>query len=855
MVQRTKWFLPIAVALAGALSLGAAASAVAAPPPLTPSIVGESPTGGGVFRFPQAVAIDPHDGSVVVGDQYSGQIQVFSPTGQFKFALGALGSRGEEGRMNVVGGVAVDRSRHIYVLDSDHDRVQIFSARDGRFITAFGDRSVMHLFAGPTREDHGITASGLAVYQASPTSQPIVYVADSGNSRLEAFTLDLSSMKPVGAPRINTGTQLQWPQGVAFDRTGKTLYVADNQHHRVVVIDAATMASTTTVGINGTGPGQFNAPYDVAIDGAKPNRLYVADNLNGRVNIFDAANLGYLGTLGGNGHRVGLFSIVRAIASNPRDKTGGITVADTANNRIQRLDRDGNVTAAWGVAGRSPGYVTRARGVAVSPDGGIAVGDTFDHRIELFGADGTYIGQHGPLSRTGFAAPADTESRFLLPESVAYDQEGYLWVSDSGNHRVKRISPTGQTVLITPEFSVIRPRGIAIAPDGSAYVADSGQNALLKIGVDGSVGVARSGLKAPFGAAWGGPGNGSVWVATSTGIYDALGTAKIAPPLGAKTWERPDSLTFADDGTLYVSETRTKTANGARVLRGTPDGNGGYSWDVVATEGAGPGQVIDPGGLSLNADGTTLYVADAGNNRVLRFDAPGQGPAPMNLLTTTIEGGATRGAITSPIGIDCETDCFQHLGPGRQTTLTVTTFDGSIFEGWTGACAAAGTAPTCTITMNGDQTAGARFKAVPPPPVKITAVKASPTRWHRARPAKKKPKRAGVKATKAQLTVSMSQPANVTMTVQIAKPGQLVKGVCKPLTSKKKLAKSKRCTRYANRKGSRKLRMTAGNTVIAMTPQFAGKTLAPGLYKFAFKAKDDQGNVSTKLSPRVLVTK
>ena len=51
------------------------------------------------------------------------------------------------------------------------------------------------------------------------------------------------------------------------------------------------------------------------------------------------------------------------------------------------------------------------------------------------------------------------------------------------------------------------------------------------------------------------------------------------------------------------------------------------------------------------------------------------------------------------------------------------------------------------------------------------------------------------------------------------------------------------------------LRMTAGNTVIAMTPQFAGKTLAPGLYKFAFKAKDDQGNVSTKLSPRVLVTK
>lgn len=855
MVQRRQRVLPIAVALACALLLSSAASALAAPPTLTPSVVGEAPTGGGVFRFPQAVAIDPHDGGVVVGDQYSGRIQVFSPTGQHRFTFGALGSRAEKGRMNVVGGVAVDRSRHIYVLDSDHDRVQVFSARTGAFITTFGDSSVMNLFAGPTRADHGITASGIAVFQASPTAAPIVYVADSGNSRVEAFTLDPRTLQPVGAPRINTGTQLQWPQGVTTDRSGKRVYVADNQHHRVVVLDAVTMASTGTVGINGTGPGQFNAPYDVAIDGGNPSRLYVADNLNGRVNIFDAGNLGFLGTLGGNGHRVGLFSIVRAIASNPRDKTGGITVADTANNRIQRVDRDGNVIAAWGIAGRSQGYVTRARGVAFGPEGSIAVGDTFDHRIELFASDGTYIGQHGPLSRTGFAAPADSPTRFLLPETVAYDKDGYLWVSDSGNDRVKRISPSGETVLVTPEATVIRPRGIAVAPDGSAYVADSGQNALLKIDVDGSVGVARSDLKAPFGAAWGGPGaTPSVWVATSTNIVDALGTARIDPPFGAKTWERPDSLVFAPDGTLYVSESRPKVENGARVLRGTPDGNGGYGWDVVATEGAGPGQVIDPAGLAVSADGGTLLVADSGNNRVLRFDAPGNGPGPRHELVTAIVGGATRGAITSPVGIDCQTDCSQHIGPGRQVTLTVTTFDGSIFQGWTGACAAAGTAPTCTVTMNGDQFAAARFTAVPPPPVKITAVKASPTRWHRPRPATKKPRRAAEKATKAQLTVSMTQPASVQMAVLVAKPGQLAAGVCRA-TTKKTVKKSLRCTRYAKRKGTRTLRMTAGNTVIATTTSFGGKTLAPGLYRFSFTARDAQGNVSTKTSPRIMVTR
>ena len=100
----------------------------------------------------------------------------------------------------------------------------------------------------------------------------------------------------------------------------------------------------------------------------------------------------------------------------------------------------------------------------------------------------------------------------------------------------------------------------------------------------------------------------------------------------------------------------------------------------------------------------------------------------------------------------------------------------------------------------------------------------------------------------------MTQPASVQMAVLVAKPGQLAKGVCRA-PAKKAVPKAQRCTRYVKRKGVRTLRMTAGNTVIATTTSFGGKTLAPGLYRFSFTARDAQGNVSTKTSQRILVTR
>src|SRR3954452_2997728 len=185
-------------ALAAALAAWAAlpaAGATAAPPVLAPSVVGEPPSGGGVFRFPQAIAVTPGGGTVFVGDQYSGVVQAFDAGGAPKFTVGLRATRREPGRLGVVGGVATDRSGHVYVLDSENERVQVFGASDGRYLASFGDATIFNLVGGNPDSGAGISASGIAVSQPADAA-PVVYVADQGFDRVDRFELDPATLTP-----------------------------------------------------------------------------------------------------------------------------------------------------------------------------------------------------------------------------------------------------------------------------------------------------------------------------------------------------------------------------------------------------------------------------------------------------------------------------------------------------------------------------------------------------------------------------------------------------------------------------------------------------------------------------------
>src|SRR3954468_3657715 len=153
------------------------------------SVVGEPPEAG-VFRFPQAVAVTPGGSTVFVGDEYSGVVQAFDATGAPKFTIGFRAGRREPGRLGVVGGVATDRSGHVYVLDSENERVQVFDASDGHYLAGFGDASVFDLLGGSPATGAGISAGGIAVSQPAADGAPVVFVADQGRDRVVRFVLD-----------------------------------------------------------------------------------------------------------------------------------------------------------------------------------------------------------------------------------------------------------------------------------------------------------------------------------------------------------------------------------------------------------------------------------------------------------------------------------------------------------------------------------------------------------------------------------------------------------------------------------------------------------------------------------------
>jgi hypothetical protein len=328
------------------------------------------------------------------------------------------------------------------------------------------------------------------------------------------------------------------------------------------------------------------------------------------------------------------------------------------------------------------------------------------------------------------------------------------------------------------------------------------------------------------------------------------GTA-IPPPGGAAAWDQPSGLAY-DPGsnTLYVAERRPGTANSARVVRRDAAG----VWDTLATEGTGDAQVIEPGGLAISPDGGTLAVADSGNNRVLRFDAAGRAPAPLAQLTVGVTP-ITGGIVTSePLGIACATDCAQHMSAGARVVLTARPSAGLALAGWSGACATAGAAPTCTVTMAGSQSVGAAF-AVPTaaapatpgqarapaaaPPVRILSVRIVPRRLHLTRP---RGRRAARRATRARVTVRTTRSASLTVLVQAGRPGVRRGSDCVAPPRSTRPRGPRACTRFVTLPGIRTVRAPQGVGRFVVTPAAAGRPLAPGRYRLEVTALDTAGN-------------
>lgn len=274
-----------------------------------------------------------------------------------------------------------------------------------------------------------------------------VYVADTANNRIQKFSGTGSPLLTFDGHEAGAAATVSQPRGLVI--VGTTAYVADTNKHRIALFDTSNGLPIGTWGGPGSGPGSFNAPYDIAADGA--GNFYVADTSNHRIQKLDGDGApvtawGTNGSIGGLGAMPGKFMAPTAIAVA---STGDFYVTDTGNNRVQKFSSAGTPLLSWGAPGAAAGEFATPIGLDVDASGNVVVADGDNNRIQQFTSSGAFVRTWGSV---GVA-----NGEFGGPQGVAINGSN-IYVVEHGNNRVQQFTvvtdppPTQPTPPAAPAF-------------------------------------------------------------------------------------------------------------------------------------------------------------------------------------------------------------------------------------------------------------------------------------------------------------------------------------------------------------------------------------------------------------------
>lgn len=281
------------------------------------------------------------------------------------------------------------------------------------------------------------------------------------------------------------------------------------------------------------------------------------------------------------------------------DNDGSLYAADIGNNCIRKIDSDGNVLTFAGSI--DSGYVDGAKdealfyqptGICADNNGNFYIADFMNQYIRKIDSQGnvtTLAGNGEP----GYKEGIGSEAQFNYPRGIVVDSKGNLYVGDSWNHRIRKISPAGVVTTFAgfneevgvesrgilkdglgAEARFGTPCGLAIDKDDNIYVADALNHAARKIDTQGSVTTIA--------------GNGTAGYKDGNSNEALLNT--------------PTEICVTSDGTVYIADTYSN-----RIRKVTPDGK----VTTIADDGDG----IDyPRGIVVNEKTGTLFFVDFHHN-------------------------------------------------------------------------------------------------------------------------------------------------------------------------------------------------------------------------------------------------
>ena len=432
------------------------------------------------INSPYGVAVDS-SGNIYIGTNTGHRVRkVTASTGNISTVAGT-GSSGYSGdggaaaaaQLNRPRGVAADAAGNLYIADYWNHRIRKVDA-SGNISTVAGGGSSLGdggaATAGQLNRPWGIALDAAGnLYIAEVLGYRVRKVDTSGNistvtgTGAAGFSGDARGFGGDGGAA--TSARMNTPIGIALDAAGN-VYITDTHNQRIRKVDAAagnveTIAGTGSAGFSGDGAAatsaQVNFSIGIAADAA--GNVYIADSNNNRIRKIDAST-GNISTVAGTGSS-GFSGDGGAAASAelnfPRgvavDAAGNIYIGDTINHRIRKVDAaSGNIEtiAGTGSAGSSGdgGAATSAQvnspaEVAADAAGNVYIADTRNHRIRRIDAStGTIstIAGTGGRGFSGDGAAADS-LQLNIPYSVAADAAGNVYIADTWNHRVRKLTP------------------------------------------------------------------------------------------------------------------------------------------------------------------------------------------------------------------------------------------------------------------------------------------------------------------------------------------------------------------------------------------------------------------------------
>ena len=464
------------------------------------------------FSYPAGVAVDG-SGIVYVADSGNATIRKVTPAGVVTTLAGTAGSSGSTNgtgsaaRFSSPSGVAVDGSGNVYVADSWNHTI--------RKVTSAG---VVSTLAGSAGSSGSTDGSGSAARFNYPFGVAVdgsgnVYVADSSNHTIRKVssagvvtTLAGTALSGVSTSADGAGSAAGFyrPDGVAVDSNGN-VYVADYANHTIRKVTPAGVVTTlagkagSSGSTDGTGSAaRFSSPTGVAVDNT--GNVYVADY--GNNTIRKVTSSGVVTTLAGRADYVGssdgigISALFRSPIDVAVDAAGNVYVTDSGNHTIRKVTPSGVVTTFAGASrsnGSTDGTGSAARfnfpsGLAVDGAANVYVADTSNHTIRKVTPSGvvtTFAGASGSNDGTGSAA------RFNYPQDVAVDSAGNVYVADSGNHTIRKINPSGEVTTLAGTAGVVgynssygsarfnSPRGVAVSTGGRLVVTNTNYDRLV----------------------------------------------------------------------------------------------------------------------------------------------------------------------------------------------------------------------------------------------------------------------------------------------------------------------------------------------------------------------------------------